>query len=151
MMDYYSFRQQFYDVRENRRAIKAIMARLATLEDDILGSVYSGAVDYSKDRIQATHDPDAAIINASETLRRDYDRMMEKLGALQASDERIEELIFSIPGAVGEIFVSYFIYCKKMEDVANELNYTENHCWKLRREKFDELYDKEVRGYGKDV
>ena len=31
MMDYYSFKQQFYDVRENRRAIKAIMARLATL------------------------------------------------------------------------------------------------------------------------
>ena len=39
MMDYYSFKQQFYDVRENRRAIKAIMVRLATLEDDILGSV----------------------------------------------------------------------------------------------------------------
>lgn len=141
-MTFSQFKLEFDIVRDNRRAMRSIMRELQTLSDDRLSTVGSGAIDYSKERVQASHDPDNAIINTLARIDKDTDRLKEKLRRLEDANERYEELIYSADGIGGEVVRLYVIEGLAMRLVAQHLHYSPAHCWKLHGLTLKQLYEK---------
>ena len=82
-MTLYEFKQELFVIRENRRVMRSLRQSLATLEEDMLTSVFSGAIDYSKDQVQHQSDPDSAIINAIMLTEKEKERLRRQLAELQ--------------------------------------------------------------------
>ena len=145
-MTYSQFKIELDIVKDNRRAMRSIMKELATLSDDRLSSITSGAVDYSKDRLQATHDPDAPTINAIAKIDEDTAKLQEKLNRLRDGNKYFEDLIYSADGVGGEITRLYIIEGLPMRVIAGHIHYSEAHCWKLHGQTTRKLYEKEEEG-----
>ena len=54
------------------------------------------------DRVQASHDPDNAMVNTIDRINEDTGRLKEKLRRLEEANERYEELIYSADGIGGD-------------------------------------------------
>ncbi len=143
MIDFIDFKKKFYEVRDNRKTIRSILNSLMTLENDVLGALYTGATNYSSDRIQANREPDAAVIDALNTLQNDYNEKVRKLKSIKETDSEVERMIYETPGTTGEILTRYFMDGEQMKNIAKALNYSESHCWKLLRRALENLH-KEV-------
>lgn len=142
-MTFSQFKLEFNIVRDNRRAMRSILRELETLADDRLSTVGSGAIDYSKERVQASHDPDNAIINTLARIDRDTDRLKDKLKRLEEANEQYEDLIYSADGIGGEVVRLYVIEGLAMRVVAQHLHYSPAHCWKLHGVTLRQLYEKQ--------
>lgn len=142
-MTFSQFKLELNIVRDNRRAMRSILRELETLTDDRLSTVGSGAIDYSKERVQASHDPDNAMINTLDRIDEDKDRLKEKLRRLEEANERYEELIYSADGIGGEVVRLYVIEGLAMRVVAQHLHYSPAHCWKLHGVTLRQLYEKQ--------
>ena len=119
-MTLYEFKQELFVIRENRRVMRSLRQSLATLEEDMLTSVFSGAIDYSKDQVQHQADPDSAIINAIMLTEKEKERLRNQLA---------EKLIYSMRGVGAEIVRLYFIEGKTMIDIAKRLGYHRDTCY----------------------
>ncbi len=128
-MTLYDFKQELYLIRDNRRVMRSLRTSLASLEDDVLTSVFSGAVDYSKDRIQSSPDPDSAIINAILLTDKEKTRLKAQLAELQEENAEMEKLIYSQRGIGAEIVRLYFIEGETMIAIAKRLNYHRDTCY----------------------
>ena len=146
-MTYSQFRAELDVVRDNRRVIRNILRELATLPADRLSSITSGAVDYSKDRLQKTHDPDAPTINTIAQIDEDTARLQEKLQRLRDSNKYIEDLIYSADGIGGEITRLYIIEGLPMKEVASHIRLSLGHCWKLHHQTTKKLYEKDEENH----
>lgn len=128
-MTLYEFKQELFKIRENRRVMRSLRQSLATLEKDMLTSVFSGAIDYSKDQVQHRSDPDSAIINAIMLTDKEKERLRKQLADLQEENAELEKLICSQRGVGAEIVRLYFIEGKTMVEIAKRLGYHRDTCY----------------------
>lgn len=129
MKSLYEFKQDLYTIRENRRIMRSIRTSLANLEEEVLSSVFSGAIDYSQERVQKSHDPDSAIINAIMMTEQEKDKLKKQLSDLQEENSTIENLIYSQRGLGAEIVRLYFIEGETMIAIAKRLHYHRDTCY----------------------
>ena len=142
-MTFSQFKIEMDIVRDRRRAMRSILRDLSTLSDDRLSALSSGAVDYSKDRLQKTTDPDAAMINTLDQIDRDTARLKDKLQHLRDLNEYYESLIFAADGIGGEVGRLYVIEGLTMKIVAQHLHYSPSHCWMKWTKTMHEIHEAE--------
>ena len=146
-MTFKEFKDMFYDLRDHKAVRRSLIRSLEVLEQNGLSSISSGAVDYSADHVQKTHDSDARLINAIAKMDQERQQILEKLGELQADDEKLERLIYDEPGIEGEILRLFFIEGKPMEPISSIVGYSSRHCWRLTKVTLYKIYIRE--GYDK--
>ena len=129
-MNLYEFKQELFVIRENRRVMRSLRQSLATLEEDMLTSVFSGAIDYSKERGQHQSDPDSAIINAIMLTEKEKERLRKQLQELQDENAELEQLIYRKRGLGAEIVRLYFIEGKTMMEIADRLDCHRDTCYR---------------------
>ena len=137
------FKDMFYGLRDHKAIRRSLMRSLEALEQNGLSSVSSGAVDYSADHVQKPHDPDARLINAIAKMDQERQNILDKLGKLQADDEKLERLIYDEPGIEGEILRLFFIVGKPMEPISSIVGYSSRHCWRLVKTTLYKIYIRE--------
>ena len=141
-MTLYEFRCALRDVRDNRKQIRSILQSLKTIRDDELSTVFSGAIDYSADKVQHQADPDARIINAIARIDKDTERLLEKLDRLESNDQRFEKMIYEASGIGGEVVRLYVLEGLKWQDVALQVQYSESYCHDLWCSTTKQLWEK---------
>lgn len=138
------FQNDLADVREKTRIIRSKIKSLETLREDKLATVYSGAIDYSKDVVQTSPDPDKALIYAIDEINRDADKLINQIEKLREEIKPFEDLILNTSGVGGEILRCYYLEGLSMAATAEQLNYSEVRGWELWRKTIKSIYDEEV-------
>lgn len=146
-MTFKDFKDMFYELRDHKAVRRSLIHSLDELEQNGLSSVSSGAIDYSADHVQKTPDPDARLINAIVKMDQERQKILDKLGKLQADDEKLERLIYGEPGIEGEILRLFFIEGKPMGPISSTVGYSSRHCWRLAKNTLYKIYIRE--GYDK--
>ena len=146
-MTFKEFKDMFYELRDHKAVRRSLIRSLEELEHNGLISVSSGAVDYSAEHVQKTPVPDAMLINAIAKMDQERQKILDKLGKLQAEDEKLERLIYEEPGIEGEILRLFFIEGKPMEPISSAAGYSSRHCWRLEKSTLYKIYIRE--GYDK--
>ena len=146
-MTFKEFKDMFYDLRDHKAVRRSLIRSLEVLEQNGLSSISSGAVDYSAVHVQKTLDPDARLINAIAKIDHERQQILDKLGKLQADDEKLERLIYEEPGIEGEILRLFFLEGKPMEPISSIVGYSSRHCWRLVKTTLYKIYIRE--GYDK--
>ena len=146
-MTFKDFKDMFYELRDHKAVRRSLIHSLDELEQNGLSSVSSGAIDYSADHVQKTPDPDARLINAIAKMDQERQKILDKLGKLQADDEKLERLIYGEPGIEGEILRLFFIEGKPMGPISSAVGYSSRHCWRLAKNTLYKIYIRE--GYDK--
>lgn len=142
-MTFKAFKDLFYGLRDDKAVRRSLLKSLETLEQDGLVSVSSGAIDYSADHVQKTPDPDVRIINAIAHVEKEKQRILDKLGQLQADDEKLENLIYGEQGIEGEILRLFFFEGKPMGYIGSVVGYSSRHCWRLTKNTLYKIYIRE--------
>lgn len=135
------FKCDLLNIRDNRRVIRSKMKSLETLREDKLATINHGAIDYSREYVQSTPDPDKAIINIIAEIDQDIERLNRQINELKEENKPLEALIDSVGGVGGEILRLYYMEGLSMEDCAKQLNYSENNGWRLWRKTILSLYE----------
>ena len=148
-MTFKEFKNMFYGLRDHKAVRRSLIRSLEVLEQNGLSSVSSGAVDYSAVHVQKTLDPDARLINAIAKLEQERQQILDKLGKLQADDEKLERLIYEEPGIEGEILRLFFLEGKPMEPISSTAGYSSRHCWRLVKTTLFRIYIRE--GYDNEM
>ena len=142
-MTFKNFKDMFYELRDHKSVRRSLVRSLEELEQNGLLSFNSGAVDYSAVHVQKTPDPDARLINAIAKMDQGRQQILDKLGKLQADDEKLECLIYGEPGIEGEILRLFFIEGKPMEPISSIVGYSLRHCWRLVKTTLYKIYIRE--------
>jgi hypothetical protein len=148
-MTFKDFKDMFYELRDHKAIRRSLIRSLEELERNGLSSISSGAVDYSADHVQKTPDTDARLINAIAKVDQERQKILDKLGKLQADDEKLERLIYGEPGIEGEILRLFFIEGKPMEPISSTAGYSSRHCWRLAKNTLYKIYIRE--GYENEM
>lgn len=138
----YEFRCALRDVRDNRKQIKSILCSLKTIREDELSTIFSGAIDYSADKVQHQSDPDARIINAIARIDKDTERLLEKLDRLESNDQRFEKMIYEADGIGAEVVRLYVLEGLRWQDVAVQVGYSERYCQELYSRSTQTMWQK---------
>lgn len=138
-MTYTELKDELYLVRERERVIRSKQKDLETLKDDYLARLPSGVTDYSRDRLQATPDPDKALINLIDDINRDTAKLVEVITELREANERYKTLIYETKTVGGEVLRLFFIEGYSMRQTSKRLNYAEKYTWKLWREAIENM------------
>jgi hypothetical protein len=142
LMTLYEFRCALRDVRDNRKQIKSILCSLKTIREDELSTIFSGAIDYSADKVQHQSDPDARIINAIARIDKDTERLLEKLDRLESNDQRFEKMIYEADGIGAEVVRLYVLEGLRWQDVAVQVGYSERYCQELYSRSTQTMWQK---------
>lgn len=138
------FKDDFAGVRDKTRIIRSKIKSLETLREDRLATVNSGAIDYSKERLQTSLDPDKALIYAIDEINSDAKKLIEQIERLREEIKPFEELIEKRKDVGGEILRCYYLEGLSMAATAKQLNYSEVRGWELWRKTLKAIYDEEV-------
>ena len=141
-MTLYEFRCVLRDVRDNRKQIKSILCSLKTIREDELSTIFSGAIDYSADKVQHQSDPDARIINAIARIDKDTERLLEKLDRLESNDQNFEKMIYEADGIGAEVVRLYVLEGLRWQDVAVQVGYSERYCQELYSRSTQTMWQK---------
>lgn len=141
-MTLYEFRCALRDVRDNRKQIKSILCSLKNIREDELSTIFSGAIDYSADKVQHQSDPDARIINAIARIDKDTERLLEKLDRLESNDQNFEKMIYEADGIGAEVVRLYVLEGLRWQDVAVQVGYSERYCQELYSRSTETLWHK---------
>lgn len=137
------FKNDLSEVRNKSRIIKMKTKSLKTLREDKLATVYSGAIDYSKERLQTSPDPDKALIYVIDEIDRDAEKLIQQIEKLKEEIAPTVELIEKRMDIGGEILRLYFLEGLRMAEVAKRVSYSESRTWELWRKTIRDIYDKE--------
>lgn len=143
-MTFAEFKDELYIIKMNRQVMRSVMEDLKTYAEDQLSTAFSGAIDYSKDRVQKTPDPDGALINVISKIDHDVERLKAKLEKLEAENEALEEVIFKGQGLGGEFVRLYYIEGLSMNSIAERFNYSRQWCYELWDKELRRLYKEEL-------
>ena len=126
--------------------VRGLNRRIERLDEQILELRYSllpGAIRYDKDRV-ATSPKD----NVTETFARIYDLETDKkklIAERQILTVCLFQIINRVPAGKERAFLlRFYIHCESMDKVADELNITLRHCFRIRNNavvKFMEVLD----------
>ena len=144
-MTYEQFKFEMDLVRENRIVMRSLLKSLDNLTEERLSALNSGAVDYSKEPLQMSHDPDLAMIETLDRIDKDRERLQQKLRSLEEANEYYESLILSTAGIGGEVLRLYYIEGYTMEAVADHLQYDISYCWMFRKKSLKKLLEQEEK------
>lgn len=137
------FKNDLSEVRDKSRIIKAKIKSLETLRDDKLATANSGAIDYSKLRVQTSHDPDKALVYVLDEIERDSKKLIQQIEKLKEEIAPTVELIEKRMDIGGEILRLYFLEGLRMVEVAKRVSYSESRTWELWRKTIRDIYEKE--------
>lgn len=143
-MTFAEFKDELYIIKMNRQVMRSVMEDLKTYAEDQLSTAFSGAIDYSKDRVQKTPDPDGALINVISKIDHDVERLKAKLEKLEAENEALEEVIFKGQGLGGEFIRLYYIEGLSMNSIAERFSYSRQWCYELWDKELRRLYKEEL-------
>ena len=143
-MTFAEFKDELYIIKMNRQVMRSVMEDLKTYAEDQLSTAFSGAIDYSKDRVQKTPDTDGALINVNSKIDHDVERLKAKLEKLEAENEVLEEVIFKGQGLGGEFIRLYYIEGLSMNSIAERFNYSRQWCYELWDKELRRLYKEEL-------
>ena len=143
-MTFAEFKDELYIIKMNRQVMRSVMEDLKTYAEDQLSTAFSSAIDYSKDRVQKTPDPDGALINVISKIDHDVERLKAKLEKLEAENEELEEVIFKGQGLGGEFIRLYYIEGLSMNSIAERFNYSRQWCYELWDKELRRLYKEEL-------
>lgn len=129
-MNYSQMQEELKLIRENRARINLLVRQLNTIRDDGLSAAYSGAIDYAKDRVQSSGDPDGKLINTIEKINKQIEHMEKRLIELREENKKLESLLDRAPGLAGEITRAYYINCHGMRYISKAVNYSVRQCWR---------------------
>lgn len=130
MTDYSRMKEDLNLIRENHIRINLLVCQLKTLRDDGLATAYSGAIDYAKERVQASHDPDGKLINTIEKLNKQIERMEARVIELREDGKYLEGLLEKAPGLSGEIARAYYLGGRGMRYISKATSYSTRQCWR---------------------
>lgn len=142
-MTYSQLKLELDLVRDNRHAMRNILRELETISDDMLSSSYSGAVDYSKDVVGSTTDPDKAMIETLSRIDREIEKLKKRYDLLEQENAHFEEIIMNMTGIDGEVMRLYYINGLKMTKVAARLHFDESTCWGFRKRALKKILEME--------
>lgn len=138
-MTYSELKDELYLVRERERIIDARLKSLATLKDDYLARLNNGVTDYSKEQLQKSRDPDAALVAVIDDINRDSEKLIETIKSLREANEYYRRIILATKDIGGEVLRLFFLERLSMRQVASTLNYAEKYTWKLWRQAIEDL------------
>lgn len=144
-MSLYEFEQCLRIIRDNQKVLMSLYLSLLSTRDEKLALVGNGVVDYSKDRVQTSSDPDAAINNAIYEADEKIKSIMEKIKSLEGEDPELKALLWSGEGLPSEIVRLYFIEGLTMREIAKRFNYDKSYCYKMWRRRINEMYEEYER------
>lgn len=130
MMNYSQMKEELKLIRENRARINLIVRQLNTIRDDGLSAAYSGAIDYAKDRVQSSGDPDGKLVNTIEKINKQVEWMEKRVIELREENKKLESLLERAPGLAGEITRAYYINCHGIRYISKAVNYSSRQCWR---------------------
>ena len=146
-MTYQQLKIELDLVRDNRFAMRTILRELDTISDDYLSTTSSGAIDYMKDRVQKTMDPDKAMIEKIDRIDREIEKLKHRYDLLEGSNAHYEEIIMGLEGIDGEVMRLYYINGWKMTNVAKYLHFDISSCWGFRKRALKKILDLEGNTY----
>ena len=142
-MTLYEFRCALRDIRDNRKRIKSILISINNKREDGLSTIFSGAIDYSVERVQHQMDPDARIINAIDKIDRDIERDLKLLDELQSEGSaHLEQLIYEADGIGAEAVRLYVMEGYSWKEVGIQLKYSESYCHDLWCATTKQMFEK---------
>lgn len=140
-MTYTELKNELYYLRQMELALNSKRLSLATRKDEIMAELDGGVVDYSKDNVQTTPDPDARINDAIFRADRAIATLLEEIKVLEDKTEKYEALVIKSKGIKGEILRLFFVEGKNMRQIAARLNYVEKYAWQLWRQGIEDLLE----------
>jgi len=141
-MTLYEFRCALRDVRNNCKQMRTVLGSLKDARNDELSTVFSGAIDYSVDKVQHQTDPDASTINAIVRANKKEESLLEKYKKLESENEPYEKLIYSASGIGSEVVRLYVLEGMKWDEVADRIQLTVRYCHILWNRTTIELWEK---------
>lgn len=142
-MTYSQFKDELELVRDNRRQIRCLVESGIAIANERLVSI--GVTDYTKDRVQATKDPDKNMIDRIDRNRIEDETRKRQIEKLKEEIAWAESLILGTRGDGGAILYLYYIDGHTMEKVASITKFEITYCYELRRKTIRGLYEKEVK------
>lgn len=144
-MTFYEIKSELEMARNTRRQIRSMRKELDTFRDDMLAKANSGAIDYTKERLQSTHDPDAKMIYTIEYINKEEEKRKAKIIELEESVQPYEQLVYSLHGLETEVLRLFYLEDWPMEKVAAHINYDVTYAYSLRNKALNKLVEQEAR------
>ena len=141
-MTYNELKNDLELVKDRRYQIRSICSELLTLREDYLTKVGCGAIDYSRDRLQSSPDPDRAIIAVLDEIDRETAKRKNKIEELTEANAFYEDKIFCIQGIRGEVLRLYYLEGWTMEKISRHVHFNQKYCWRFRSEGLNAILDK---------
>lgn len=130
-MNYSQMKEELKLIRENNTRINLLVRMIRTLHEDGLAAANEGAMDYAKERVQSSHDPDGKLISVISNRDKKIENMEKTIVELAEKTKRIEALLDRAPGLAGEIARAYYINCRSMKYISRATNYSISKCWRF--------------------
>lgn len=143
-MTFAEFKDELFRIKRNRELIRLFQKKLEILPQTTLETLFSGAIDYSKDRVQNSLDPDGKVISRLQAAEEEYKKTVEDIKKLEEDNAEIEKFVFSVSteDIGGALVRSYFIDGIPIKQLAVLSNYAESYCYQLWRMKISEMYER---------
>ena len=144
-MNYSQMKEELNQIRENRARMNLLVRQLKTMRDDGLSTAYSGAMDYAKERVQTSHDPDGKLINTIDKINRQIEHMEKRVTELREENSKLEKLLEQAPGLAGEVARAYYINCHGMRFISKATKYSVRQCWRMIDSTIDWMIQEEEK------
>lgn len=142
-MTYRQMKEELEAVRYRSRKIRSVINELATLRDDYLAKINNGAIDYSKEHLQKTHDPDRNIIYILDHINREEEKLRNLIEDLKEKNRPYEDMINNLDGLEGEVLRLFYLEAWNMRRVSKHIRFDERTCWNYRKSGIGKLTEKE--------
>lgn len=144
-MNYSQMKEQLNQIRENRARMNLLVRQLKTIRDDGLASAYSGAMDYARERVQTSHDPDGKLVNTIDKINRQIEKMEKRVTELKDENAKLEKLLDQAPGLAGEVARAYYINCHGMRFISKATKYSVRQCWRMIDNAIDWMIQEDAK------
>lgn len=130
-MNYSQMKEELKLIRENNNRINLLIRMIRTQYEDGLAAANEGAMDYAKERVQNSHDPDGKLISIIMSRDKKIANMEKTIIELTEKTRKTEAMLERAPGLAGEITRAYYINCRSMKYIARATNYSISKCWRF--------------------
>ena len=142
-MTFIEFKDELFFFRDRQREKIALHRRLENVREEKLANINPGAMDYSKERLQTSHDPDGLMVRSIYEIEEEEKYLKSKIELLEERNKPMETLIRSVEGTEAVILYYYYIQVLGMKKIAEIVDYSEDSCWRFHRTTIRDLWEKE--------
>ena len=142
-MTFIEFKDELFFFRDRQREKLALHRRLENVREERLAKLSPGAMDYSKERLQTSHDPDGSMIRSLYEIDKEEEHLKNEIDRLEERNQPMEALIRSVEGVEAVVLYYYYIQVLGMKKIAGIVDYSEESCWRFHRTTIKKLWEKE--------